>query len=69
MLQNAIVIMKVTKRNCKNFGKGKKAHMQNILKDWFLSTEAYNNCTDEEDKMKNGALNDTVCKKVIDKTL
>ena len=24
MLQNAIVIMKVTKRNCKNFGKGKK---------------------------------------------
>ena len=31
MLQNAIVIMKVTKRNCKNFGRGKKAHMQNIF--------------------------------------
>ena len=31
MLQNAIVITKVTKRNCKNFGKGKKAHLHNIF--------------------------------------
>ena len=31
MLQNAIVIMRVTKRNCKNFGRGKKADMQNIF--------------------------------------
>ena len=36
MLQNAIVITKVTKRNCKNFGKGKKAHICRIFSPTYL---------------------------------